>query len=495
MKHLNHNALSPEELIEVRESSLYNEDLAPIPRELRTWTKWNIAALWVAMCVSIPTYSLASGLITQGMNWKQAVATIFLGNLIILIPMSLNACPGTAFGIPFPVLLRSSFGTLGSNIPALMRGLVACGWFGIQTWIGGSAIYIVAALLLDIDPSTKTDLPILGISLGELICFLLFWAINIGIILKGMDCIKWMENLSAPFLILIGLGLLWWAYAAADGFGPILDQQDRFESRAEFFGVFAAGLTAMVGFWATLSLNIPDFSRYARSQRDQLIGQAIGLPLTMAFYSGIGVIVTSATIVVYGSPIWNPVDLIAKFDNTALIVFALLSLSVATMSTNIAANVVSPANDLSNLSPRRISFRRGGVITGIIGICIFPWKLYEDPSGYIFVWLIGYGALLGPIGGIMIADYFIYRRQHLETVELYKEDGVYNYSRGFSIVAILSMVLAILPSLPGFLIKINLLSEEAVPVFFVSIYNFAWFVGFLVAFTAYLLGRKFLGRI
>ena len=211
----------------------------------------------------------------------------------------------------------------------------------------------------------------------------------------------------------------------------------------------------------------------------------------MAFYSGIGVIVTSATIVVYGSPIWNPVDLIAKFDNTALIVFALLSLSVATMSTNIAANVVSPANDLSNLSPRRISFRRGGVITGIIGICIFPWKLYEDPSGYIFVWLIGYGALLGPIGGIMIADYFIYRRQHLETVELYKEDGVYTYTRGFSIVAILSMVLAILPSLPGFLIKINLLSEEAVPVFFVGVYNFAWFVGF----TAYLLGRKFLGRI
>jgi NCS1 family nucleobase:cation symporter-1 len=284
--------------------------------------------------------------------------------------------------------------------------------------------------------------------------------------------------------------MLAWAYYAAKGWGPILSQTSKFKSAGEFFPVFAAGLTAMVGYWATLSLNIPDFSRFARSQRDQVVGQALGLPLTMTFYSFIGVAVTSATIVVFGIPIWDPVQLMAKFGNPLLSFLALITLAVATLSTNIAANVVSPANDFSNLAPRKISFKTGGIITGVIGILMFPWKLYADPKGYIFTWLIGYSALLGPIAGIMIADYFVYRKKRLNVLELYKENGEYTFNKGFSGVGIVTLALSILPNIPGFLVATNVLGKDQIAPAFLTIYNYAWFVGFAMAFVLYLVGRK-----
>ena len=410
--------------------------------------------------------------------------------MIVLIPMTLNAHPGTKFGIPFPVLLRSSFGTLGSNIPALMRALVACGWFGIQTWIGGASIYAMSSIMFGFDPAHKINLPLFGISAGELLCFAIFWAINILIIVKGMNSIKWLEILSAPFLLLTGLGLLIWAYHAAKGWGPIFSQPSKLKTSAEFWPVFAAGLTAMVGYWATLSLNIPDFSRFAKTQRDQIIGQALGLPLTMTFYSFIGVAVTSATIVVFQVPIWDPVQLMAKFNSPVLSFLALITLAVATLSTNIAANVVSPANDFSNLAPRHISFKTGGIITGVIGVLMFPWKLYANPSGYIFTWLIGYSALLGPIAGIMIADYFVFRKQRLNVIELYKEKGEYSYSNGFSLVGIVTLAVAVLPNLPGFLATIKVVPKENIAPIFLGLYNYAWFVGFTFAFLIYLVARK-----
>ncbi len=472
-------------------SGLINDDLAPVPESGRTWSMWSIAALWVGMAICITTYTLASSLIEQGMNWQQAVLTIFLGNLIVLIPMTLNAHPGTAYGIPFPVLIRSSFGTLGSNIPALMRALVACGWFGIQTWIGGAAIYAMAAIIFGFDPTHKTVLPVIGISGGEFLCFLLFWAINLFVIIRGMDSIKWLEVFAAPFLIATGLGLLCWAYLAAKGWGPIFAQPSKFHSLGAFWPAFAAGLTAMVGYWATLSLNIPDFSRFARSQRDQIAGQALGLPLSMTFYAFIGVAVTSATVVVFGKAIWDPVQLMQRFHSPVLSVLALITLAIATLSTNIAANVVSPANDFSNLAPRLINFKTGGIITGIIGILMFPWKLYADPSGYIFTWLIGYSALLGPIGGIMIADYFVYRKRQLVVEDLYRPDGRYRYSGGFSGVAIAALVLSVLPNIPGFLATIKVIPETSVAPLFLSLYHYAWFVGFGLAFGLYLALRKF----
>ena len=469
---------------------LWNEDLAPVPRERRTWTTWNIAALWVGMAVCIPTYMLAAGLIQQGMNWSQALFVIFLGNLIVLVPMTLNAHPGTKYGIPFPVLLRASFGPWGSNIPALMRGIVACGWFGIQTWVGGAAIYATAAVIFGFDASERIPLPILGISGGEFTCFMLFWAVNVYFIFRGMDSIKWLEFFSAPFLLLVGLLLVWWAWGAADGFGPIFAQPGRLGTDEAFWPIFGAGLTAMVGYWATLSLNIPDFSRYARNQRSQIVGQSIGLPATMTLYSFVGIIVTSATIVIFGEALWDPVKLIARLGNPFVSALALVVLAVATLSTNIAANVVSPANDFSNLNPRRISFRTGGLITAFLGIFMFPWKLYEDPSGYIFTWLIGYSALLGPIAGIMIADYFLIRRQHLDVDDLYRSHGAYRYSGGFSLVGFGALFLAILPNLPGFLVQVNLAAAERFPSWLVAGYHYAWFVGFALAFLLYSFLRK-----
>ena len=474
---------------EDHDPQLWNKDLAPVPLANRTWTTWNVAALWVGMAVCITTYTLASGLIEQGMNWWQATLTVFLGNIIVLIPMTLNAHPGTAYGIPFPVLLRASFGTFGSNIPAVMRGLVACGWFGIQTWVGGAAIYATAAIIFGFDPSNRHLLPLLGISAGEFVSFIMFWLINVYFIVRGMNSIKWLETLSAPFLLLVGLGLIFWAWSAADGFGPIFDQPSRLNTAAKFWPVFGAGLTAMVGYWATLSLSIPDFSRFARSQRAQIMGQSLGLPATMTLYAFIGIVVTSATVVIFGTAIWDPVQVISKFGHPALSAVALIILAVATLSTNIAANVVSPANDFSNLAPRHVSFRTGGIITAFIGILMMPWKLYQDPSGYIFTWLIGYSALLGPIAGIMIADYYLWRGKKLVARDLYRRHGIYRYTGGFSLVGFGALALAIAPNLPGFLVTIKLLPPEIFPSWLVASYDYAWFVGFTLAFLSYTLVR------
>src|SRR3989442_2085774 len=356
------------DLGDLADSPLYNPDLAPTTPAQRKWSVWSIAALWISMSACIPTYMLASGLIDQGMNWKQAVLTIFLGNVIVLIPMILNAHAGTRYGIPFPVFCRASFGTRGANIPALMRAFVACGWFGIQTWIGGNAIYKIMSVFA---PSLATGLTqnFLGITFAQFLCFMFFWGINMLVVYKGIDCIRWLLNIKAPLLIALGLALLAWVYKQAGGFGPILSQPSAFApgqpKSGQFFLFFFPALTGMIGFWATLSLNIPDFSRYACSQRDQIVGQALGLPLTMALYSFIGVAVTSATTIIYGQTIWDPVDVLTHFTNPVILVVAMLALCIATLATNIAANVVSPANDFSHVAPHKISFRTGGVITGV----------------------------------------------------------------------------------------------------------------------------------
>jgi NCS1 family nucleobase:cation symporter-1 len=485
-------ANAPDVETDIEQSRLCNADLAPVPASRRKWGMWSFAALWISMSACIPTYMLASGLIGGGMNWWQAILTIFLGNLIVLVPMILNAHAGTRYGIPFPVYCRAAFGTKGANVPAILRALVACGWFGIQTWIGGEAIYKICCTIFNLHPATPTNW--LGITGGQFLCFLFFWGVNMWVIYRGIETIRWLLNIKAPVLIALGLLLLWWAWRAAGGFGPILSQPSAFDAgqpkAGQFWIYFFPALTGMVGYWATLSLNIPDFSRYAKSQRDQVIGQTLGLPLTMALYAFIGVAVTSATTIIYGAPIWNPVDVLTKFTNPVVLVVAMLALCIATLATNIAANVVSPANDFAQLAPKKISFRIGGFITGVIGILMMPWKLIADPSGYIFTWLIAYSALLGPIGGILIADYFVCRRCQLNVTALYQSDGEYRFTNGFSLVALIALVVGALPSLPGFLVNVKLLSETSVPPLLAHLYNYAWFIGFAVAFAVYLLGRK-----
>jgi NCS1 family nucleobase:cation symporter-1 len=427
------------------------------------------------------------------MTWVQALVTITLGNLIVLVPMMLNAHAGTRYGIPFPVLLRSSFGTLGANIPALMRALVACGWFGIQTWIGGSAIYTLHAVIFDFEVAGPDDMiPVIGLSAGQLSCFIFFWAVNIAVILAGINTIKWLETFSAPFLILIGLGLLYWGVSSAGGWSAVLSADTVAQVRGSlatdfnFWKAFWPNLTAMVGFWATLSLNIPDFTRYAVRQKDQLLGQLIGLPTTMALYSFIGIVVTSASVIIFGEAIWDPVLLLGRFEEPILVGFALFALTIATLSTNIAANVVSPANDFSNLSPRNIDFKRGGLITGVVGILIFPWRLYTDLGNYIFTWLIGYSALLGSIAGVMIADYYLVRRRDLDVNDLYREEGRYTYSAGVNWRAVIAMGIGIVPNIPGFLAQASG-GSVAVPAVFAELYTYAWFVSLLVSGLVYTL--------
>ena len=472
--------LSPADHKAAQASPLFNEDLAPTTRQQRSWTVWHIAALWVGMAVCIPPYTLASGLIAQGMNWWQANLTVALGNLIVLVPMILNAHAGAKYGIPFPVFARAAFGVTGSNVPALLRGIVACGWFGIQTWIGGWAIYqllrVVWPGLPEADPTSVWPG---ALPFG---CFLFFWAINVYFILKGTEMIKWMEVLAAPFLLLTGVCLFYWAHSKAGGWGPMLSKPHHFETPEQFFKVFFPGLTAMVGFWATLSLNIPDFTRYARSQKDQVLGQIIGLPTTMTMFAFIGTAVTSATMIIFGEAIWDPVLLVSKIGSPAVVVFSMVALSVATLSTNIAANVVSPANDFANLAPRKINFKTGGIITAVLGILIMPWRLYSDPTGYIFTWLIGYSALLGPIGGILICDYFLVRQTKIDVAALYKVDGIYRYQGGFNIRAILALFLAILPNIPGFIGTVSASIRPQIPELFMNLYSYAWFIGFIAAF-------------
>jgi nucleobase:cation symporter-1, NCS1 family len=449
----------------VRNSSLYNEDLAPVPVERRTWGTYNYAALWIAMSVNIPTYLLASSMIAGGMSWKQAIFTVFLGNVLVLVPMLLNAHAGAEYGIPFPVFARSAFGVLGANVPAMLRALVACGWFGIQTWIGGEAIY---AMVVALAPGAK------NVSWGVPVCFVLFWALNLAVILRGIKTIRFLQGITAPFLLLIGVALLLWARAKAGGFGPMLATPSKFQSFGEFFRFFIPSLTGVVAFWATVALNIPDFTRYAKGQREQMVGQALGLPTTMTFYSFIGIAVTSATVVVFGQAIWDPVAVLARLGSPIAVVIAMVALLMATLNVNVAANVVSPANDFSNLWPRKISFRTGGLLTCLIGVLMQPWKLLASYGNYVSGWLVGYSGFLGPVAGILICDYFVRRKKILNAEDLYRRGGLYEFSSGVNWRAIVALAAGCAVAFVG-------LVYAPVRV----LYDYSWFVGFGVSFVAY----------
>ncbi len=459
--------------------SLHNEDLAPVPPEKRTWRTGNIAALWVGMAICVPTYTLASERVAGGMSAWQSVFVIALANLIVLLPLMANGHPGTKYGIPFPVLVRASFGVRGAQIPAVLRALVACGWFGIQCWFGGLGLWATASALV---PSVSVpDVTILGADLAPLIWFFVFWLINVYFIWNGMESIKWLETLSAPFLLLCGAALLVWAVSEGGSIGGLMAQP----ATKPLSETFAVALTSGVSFWATLALNIPDFSRYARSQRDQVTGQAIAMPTTMTVFAFIGVITTAATVVVYGKAIAYPDQLVTKFGNPLVVGISMLGLALATLSTNIAANVVSPANDFANLAPARITYRTGGLITAVIGVLICPWLILKSAGNYIFVWLVGYGVRLGPSGAIRIVDYFVLRRPELVVDDLYRRGGQYEYAGGINPRALIAFGLGVAPCLPGFLVAASGAAPSTVPAFFNHLYTWAWFVSSGVAAAAY----------
>jgi len=469
---------------DLSKSPLWNRDLAPTTVRQRTWSTWNIAALWIGMSVVITTYTLAGGFIEAGMNWWEAMITILLGNTIVLIPMTLNAHAGTKYGVSFPVLCRASFGTRGANVPAVLRAIVACGWFGIQTWIGGQAIDALFGVMWS---------GWRGIQVHTWLSFFLFWAIQVYIIVHGVEGIKHLETWSAPLLLGGGLILLIWASSKAGGLGRVLTESVALQKQKNaFWSIFPGALTASIGYWATLSLNIPDFTRYARSQRSQMLGQALGLPPTMTLFAFIGVAVTSATLLIYGQPIPNPVELMTKFDNDLVILFATVVIFAAQITTNMAANVVSPSNDFSNLSPRTITYVKGGLITAVIAIVMMPWKLMSTMGDYIFTWLIGYSGLMGAIAGILICDYWVLRRQRLDLPGLFDPAGLYSYSNGINWRAMASLGIGVLPVVPGFLRAATTPGGQvAVPGVFDTLYTYAWFVTFGLGFVLYwLLSRN-----
>ena len=553
------------EIVELKEdvsnSPLYSEDLAPVPASQRTWTKWHLAAIWVGMAVCIPTYLLASYMIKSGLNWYEALIIIGLANLIITIPMVLNGHAGVKYGIPFPVIGRSSFGIKGIHIPSVIRGLVACGWFGVNTWLGGMALYSIFTAVSGTDAAT-------GLSIGQFVCFGIFWIINMYFIWKGTESIKWLEEYSAPILIVMGLILIGWGYSNAGSFGMVLKQGKQLEipvaeiyqadndnnfihinpikdkqgvAKASEYQLILNGnelgwnllieddiaisnlndtdiyqlqlknekttssianvttragkgsfgdkiwkyliwLTAMLGFWATMSLSIADITRYSSSQKAQVQGQFIGLPGTMMLYSFVGIFVTCAAIINFDDILiandapWDPIALLAKFDSVWVVVIAQIFMIIATLSTNIAANVIAPANAFSNLWPKKISFRGGGFITGIIGILIFPWLLLNEIQGL----LIDVSAVLGPVLAILVCDYYLISKKEIQIAELYKENGIYSFGgSGFNKAALIALFVGAFIAIGG----------KWIPAMS-SLYAISWFSGFIVSFVLYYLLMK-----
>ena len=474
----------------LKDSPLFNPDLAPVRVADRKWTTYNYAALWISMAHCIPTYMLASGLIGAGMSWGQALFTILLGNTIVLGPILANSHPGTKYGIPFPVFARAAYGTYGSNLPALMRAIVACGWFGIQAWIGGQALHVLLRTAwsgwptlfggaldgVSLSLGNATLFSLAGTTGSQLVAFMLFWSLNLLIVYRGMDVLRKVENWAAPFVLVMTALLVAWALYRVHGLGPIMSQTGKFTTASSFIKVFIPSLTAMIGFWATLSLNMPDFTRFGRSQREQVFGQVVALPTTMTVFAAMGVLITSASTVIYGHAIWDPVELVGKFTQPVVVALSMFTVVVATLSVNIAANVVSPANDFANAFPKLITFRTGGLITGILGIAMQPWRLIADPSGYIFQWLLGYSGGLGSIAGVLIADYWLVRGTRLKLADLYLPVGEYRYANGWNWRAVGATLLGCALAWIGLFVKT-----------LAPLYDYAWFVGFFAAGGAYYL--------
>ncbi len=463
---------------ELLQSPRYNDDIAPTKAAERTWTKWHVAALWVGMSICVPTYTLG-GVLTGyfGLSVAEALWAILLANVIILIPLTLNAYAGTKYGIPFPVVLRSSFGIIGSNVPALIRALVACGWFGIQTMFGGIAVHLLLSALFD-------GWAALG-GKGEVIGFFIFWVANVWVVIRGSEAIKHLEALAAPLLLAVAIGLIVWAWPKAS-VGELLALPPSRPEGAAITTYFLSGLTAMVGFWATLSLNIPDFSRFAASQRDQVLGQVIGLPLTMFLFAGLGVLLTSASVELVGETVSDPINLIGRIDSTFWVVVAMLMIILATISTNTAANIVSPTNDFQNVAPKYIDQTKGVLLTGLIGIGLMAWELAKKMGWLVSDvsveslysnWLLGYSSLLGPIAGIMIVDYFVIKRQTYELPDLYRNGGAYPAWN--------------VPGFVAFLIPVALTLVAITTGKLGWFYDYGWFTGSIVGgLIYYLVARR-----
>lgn len=418
--------------------SMWNEDLRPCTLAEHSWPASKFAALWVGMCLCLPTYSLASGMIALGMNWWESVLTVFTGSCIVLGAILLVSHAGTKYGIPYPVFARLWFGTRGAHLPALARAVIAAGWFGINSWFGGQAL---DAILVHVVPSWH------AISLHLGIAFFVFWAINVAIAMRGPQAIGRLTQIAAPTVGLGAIALLVWAATSAGGFGPMLATPAKIHG-GTFWAAFFPSVVGVIAFWATMALNIPDYTRYAKSQRDQVLGQALSMPLTMALFSFVGIAVTSATVLLFGTALWDPVDLITKFP-TPVVVIAGLIVILSSVTINVGANVMAPARAFENLSPKYITFAIGAILTGLLSLAMEPWRVLATYGAYIFTWLGTYGAMLGAFDGIAIADYWLVRKRRLDLAQLYMPDGIYSYAKGLNIRAVAALLIGWIVTVVG----------------------------------------------
>lgn len=460
-----------------------SRDLRPVPPHQRTATAWDMASLWVGLVIGVPSYYVAGSLVEEGMAWWQGIAIVVAAKAILLLPLLLAAAPGTRYGVPFPVLARAAFGVRGAHVPALLRALVACGWFGIESWIGGQALFLLLPASLR-SSSLSRPLHWLATSPLELACFLLFWLGQLAIVWTGIRGIRQLEKYSAPVLVVLAGILLAWAYVRAGGFGPMLSLPPRL-SWPQFWALFFPSLTANVGGWTTMALSISDFSRYARSQADQVLGQ-LGLPLFAGSFAFVGLAVTSATATIFGGLISDPIKLLSHIGGAFAKILAIPGITLAILTTNIPANVVAPANALVSLSPSTFNFKSGALLTALLGIAFQPWRIYSSPNSFVYTWLVGYSAIMGPLAGVLLSDYYVLRRTILDVDELYSAspDGAYYYRHGYNVAAMVTVVVSLLPIVPGFLHKLGVL--ESTPAAFIFIYNVGWFYGFFSSGLTYL---------
>jgi NCS1 family nucleobase:cation symporter-1 len=472
-------------------SSFANDELLPTTLADRNWSTYNYTALWMGMAHNIPSYLLASGLIALGMNWLQAFLTITVANLIVLVPMLLNSHAGTKYGIPFPVFARAFYGLRGANLPALLRAFIACGWFGIQTWVGGQAIFVIIGVLAG-DGWTKAA-GFGGQPWTMWLSFAVFWLAQMALIWRGIDALRRFENWAAPLVTVAFLGLMVWIVVQVGGFGPIFDQPSKLGWGADFWTVFAPSLMGMIAFWATLSLNMPDFTRFGASQRTQALGQLYGLPTTMAFISMISIVVTSGTIVLYGQAIWDPVEVASRFTSPVAVIIGLVMAALATISCNVAANVVSPSYDFSNALPRLLNFRTAGLLTGVIGVLIQPWHLVSNPKTYIFTWLGFYGGVLASVAGVLIAGYWVIGKTRIELADLYRPEGRYWFSAGWNWTAVVATVAGAVVAVGGAYSEPGsgpFPADGLIPLL-KPVYDYSWVAGLIVGFVVYIALQRF----
>ncbi|MCQ6278491.1 NCS1 family nucleobase:cation symporter-1 [Bacillus sp. EB600] len=461
------------------DSRLMNEDLKPIPKGQRKWTWFSYMALWMGIVHNIFNYSVAASLIVLGMNIWQALLTIFVANIVLMVPLALNGHAGSKFGISFPIYARLSFGVFGANVPALIRAFVAIGWFGIQSYLGAMALNV---LMLKVIPFwSDLSTVFFGLPINSWISLIAFWILEAVLAIHGMEVIRRFENWAGPVILVLMLGLVYWAYNILHGVGPILHQPSKFHSVGEFLPVFFPAVITVVGSFATMALNIPDFTRFSRSSKDQVIGQILGLPITTFFFSLMSAFITSATVIAYGKAIWDPVELFKHFDNTIVLVIGAACLAAATISVNVAANLVSPIYDLINAFPKKLNYKRSAIISIVLAFLIMPWKLMQSPDS-VHLLLNTAGAFLGPATGIVIADFWIIRKCQVSVDDLYKVEGIYEYKKGFNIYALITMVVGMILSFGG----------NFIPALkFVS--GYGWLIGILVGFFGYYALMKLTG--